>query len=483
MAGIAVRGTAFHWVPGVVADNFDIAWPLALLFFLLMIASESLSWLILGRLSSLAFKARTIPIWLIPSTAIVFDHYWPRVFPWTMGHMLIGFGSMIQIVDIAGTLGLTWLMTAVSCVLAGIFLQQDKEVAETCSGNRQRVPAAVTSAIAMAVLVIAANIYGVAQNRSWRSPNPIAKPIKVAALQVDSSFVAAEQLLLKYSLNLNPPPDLVIWPESSLGYYHERLDNFRNEDEVYKFSREPHCNLPGLSIAGTSLLACGVLYSDDAGPEGPYRNTALLIDHNQDIIGKQTKRSLLPFGEYVPGQSLFPALRSLANIDTIREPGTSSIPLCTATGLQIGAMVCYDDINPAIAREIVAAGAEVLTAQVNAADYNNPIALRQHCMLAMLRSVENRRFFVRCASTGLTCIVSPLGEVLSQCPAQREGFVSGAIYPISKKTLYTRIGDWPVFGSLLLLVLSTITRWKALWTRVQNPGKTSLASASNGANF
>ena len=139
--------------------------------------------------------------------------------------------------------------------------------------------------------------------------------------------------------------------------------------------------------------------------------------------------------------------------------------------------------SPANAGWLPKARMQKCTAQVNAADYNNPIALRQHCMLAMLRSVENRRFFVRCASTGLTCIVSPLGEVLSQCPAQREGFVSGTIYPISKKTLYTRIGDWPVFGSLLLLVLSIITRWKALWTRVQNPGKTSLASASNGANL
>lgn len=178
---------------------------------------------------------------------------------------------------------------------------------------------------------------------------------------------------------------------------------------MYALSREPHCSLPRVTITGTLLLACGVLYSDDAGPEGPYRNTALLIDHEQNIIEKQNKQSLLPFGEYVPGQLWVPALRRLANIDTIREAGSSSVPLSTSTEVRIGAMVCYDDINPATARETVDAGAEILTVQVNAADYNNPIALRQHCLLAMLRSAENRRSFIRCASTGVTCIISPVG--------------------------------------------------------------------------
>ncbi len=483
IAGMAVRGTAFHWVPGVVAENFDIGSHLALLFFLLMIAFESLGWMILGRLSFLTFRARKIPIWILPSTVIVFDHFWPRVFPWTMGHMLIGYGSLIQIVDFSGTMGLTWLMTATSCAVARIVLNPHAEFVKEGSESPLRGLSAKSFAVAMAALLATASIYGVVQNRNWQSPGPPERAVRVAALQVDSSFVGAENVLLNHSLKLNPSPDVVIWPESSLGYYSDRLDHFRSEDHVYSLSREPHCSLPGLAITGTSLLACGVLYSDDAGPEGPYRNTALLIDHEQNIIGKQTKRSLLPFGEYVPGQSWLPALRSFANIDTIREPGSSSVPISTSTGLQIGAMVCYDDINPAIARETVAAGAEILTVQVNAADYNNPIALRQHCMLAMLRSAENRRFFIRCASTGVTCIIGPSGRILSECPVQQEGAVTGTVFPISARTIYTRIGDWPVFLSLSSLLLWFILQRPSFPKKTQLASENSVTPATKGASF
>lgn len=483
IAGMAVRGTAFHWVPGVVAENFDVMWPLALLFFLLMIAFESLGWMVLGRLSFLTFRARRIPIWFLPSTVIILDHFWPRVFPWTMGHMLIGHVSLVQIVDLTGALGLTWLMTAVSCAFAAIVLKPNADSFTDRTGSPRRVTSPRVAAGATAAILVAASVYGLNENRYWRSTRPLDRTVRVAVLQVDSSFVGAEKTLSNYSLKLAPRPDVIIWPESSLGYYSDRLNNFRNEDHVYSLSREPHCSLPGVAIDGTSLLACGVLYSDDAGPDGPYRNTALLIDHDQHIIGKQTKRALLPFGEYVPGQSWFPALRSFANIDTIREPGISSVPISTSTGLQIGAMVCYDDINPAIARETVDAGAEILTVQVNAADYNNPIALRQHCMLAMLRAVENRRFFIRCASTGVTCIIDPCGSILSECPVQEEGVVTGAIYPISARSIYTRFGDWPVFVSLFFLLSWFILQIRSLPKRAQKLNKDSPIIATNGPNF
>lgn len=483
IAGMAVRGTAFHWVPGVVAQNFDIAWSLALLFFLLMIAFESLGWMILGRLSFLTFRARRIPIWILPSTVIILDHFWPRVFPWTMGHMLIGYSTLIQITDVTGTLGLTWLMTATSCAVARIALSPNADFVKERRLFPYRGLSALNFAVATAAFLTAASIYGVVQNKNWQTPGASERAMRVAALQVDSSFVGAENVLLNYSLKLFPKPDVIVWPESSLGYYSDRLDKFQDEDHVYALSREPHCSLPGLAITGTSLLACGVLYSDDAGPEGPYRNTALLIDHEQNIIGKQAKRSLLPFGEYVPGQSWFPALRGLANIDTIREPGNSGVPIATPSGVQIGAMVCYDDINPLNARETVGAGAEILTVQVNAADYNNPIALRQHCMLALMRSVENRRFFIRCASTGLTCIIGPSGRILSECPVQKEGVVSGIVYPISDKTIYTRFGDWPVFLSLSFFILWFMMQRRILSKRTQRPSEYSVTPANSGPSF
>jgi len=458
-AGMGVRTVAFHWIPSVVAENFDVAFPVAVLFFFLMIAFESITWMLLGIVCFQVFRKRTQSIWTIPSLVIVLDHFWPRVFPWTMAHMLIGSEVLTQVVDIGGVLGLTWLMTGVSCAIVhslyrrypGLFIS----AAHTGAGI---TPASSSFALTMIVLFALAVSYGAWSESHWKSITGEQKELRVAAVQVNSSFVRAEERLCELSLKIFPPPDLVIWPESSLGVYSDRLNNLANEDEVYELSREPYCSLPGYAIPGTLLLACAVTFADDADKDGPYRNTSLLIDHHHEIIGKYTKRSLLPFGEYVPGQSVIPALRNLANIDTIREAGNHNHPMIASDGLKIGGMICYDDINPRHARDTVAEGAQLLTVQVNAADYDNPVALRQHCLLARLRAVENRRYFIRCASTGITCIISPWGEVIAACDPQVEAVVHGIVKPLNQLSIYTRLGDWPVYVGTFIVVWCILIR-------------------------
>ena len=453
VAGMAVRAVAFQWIPGVVTENFDVAFPVAVLFFILMIAFESATWALLGTVAFSVFKTRTLSVWVFPSLVIVLDHFWPRVFPWTMAHVLVGSKTLTQMVDLGGTLGLTWLMTGVSCAIVlsvqSWFRQKSRE---TLAIVRNRTLTNTAFRPAMMVLVILAAVYGVRSEAHWKLAVRKLSEIHVAAIQVDSSYVRAEERLRDLSLELKPTPDLVVWPESSLGVYSDHLTSLANDDDVYLLSREPHCSLPGFAVPGTVLLACGVTFAETAAENGPYRNTSLLIDDQHSIIGKYTKRSLLPFGEYVPGQSLFPFLRHLANIDTIRESGNQCRPMITPSGLRIGGLVCYDDINPALACEAVAEGAQLLTVQVNAADYDNPVALRQHFLLARLRSIENRRYFVRCASTGITCILSPWGDVLAECDPQTEAVASGTIYPIDELSIYTRIGDWPVYLSILVII-------------------------------
>lgn len=453
VAGMAVRGVAFQWIPGVVAENFDVAFPVAVFFFIVMIAFESTTWALLGAVAFSVFRKRTVSVWVFPSLVIVLDHFWPRVFPWTMAHVLVGSKTLTQMVDLGGTLGLTWLMTGVSCAIAlSVHNWFRKSSWGTFAVGGRRTLANTAFRPAMIVLIILAAAYGEWSEARWKLVVRRLSEVNVAAIQVNSSFVRAEERLRDISLTLKPTPDVVVWPESSLGVYSDHLTSLANDNDVYLLSREPHCSLPGFAVPGTVLLACGVTFAETAAENGPYRNTSLLIDDQHSIIGKYTKRSLLPFGEYVPGQSLFPFLRHLANIDTIRESGNQSRPMITPSGLRIGGMVCYDDINPAIACEAVAEGAQLLTVQVNAADYDNPVALRQHFLLARLRAIENRRYFIRCASTGITCILSPWGDVLAECEPQTEAVASGTVHPIDELSAYSRFGDWPVYLSVLVII-------------------------------
>jgi apolipoprotein N-acyltransferase len=452
LAGVALRAGAFFWVPAVVEDSFGVSQPVALLFFLLMITFESLTWAITGYLCARAAFQKTFSIWVVPAAILALDAFWPRVFPWALGHMFVGIPEISQIAEIAGVHGLTWLIVTASFGVAALiqfvlrrFFGRTVPVSHCgfCSGQ------CLVMAFSGLVLMATAAVWGAARINYFQNIFRETTPVRVAAAQVDTTAVNAEIRLRELSESVTPAPDLVVWPESSIGFYSEQIQDFCDEESVRQFAREPYCGLPGYSVPGSALLACGATFSEDASPEGPYLNTAFLINHEQKILGKSGKRTLLPWGEYVPGQDLVPSLRAIAGIDSLRSFERSAEPIQTEKGLRIGAMICYDDINAETAAQSAAAGALILTTQVNAADYENPIALRQHLLLAQLRTIENRRYLVRSASTGITCIVSPLGEIIAECPPKQEGIVSANIHAMSVTTIFTRFGNWLVYLNLL----------------------------------
>lgn len=457
LSGLAARSVAFQWVPDVVAESFQVSQPVAYLFFLFMIAFESLGWLLIGALASWTLQRRAISVYAIPAAVVVLDWVWPRVFPWSMGHLWIGCSPLIQIADVGGLLAITWLMTGTACALVLLFEWRLALRSRSIVEKKSIRPADRRFVCVMLGLFLANAVYGVERESHWKNFVVGQPAVRVAAVQVNSMFAGAEVTLRKLSLKVDPPADLVIWPECSLGVYSEGIRNFVDYLEVYKSSRHPHCDLPRYAAPDSFLLASGRTYGADTPEDGPYRNTAFLINEAQEILGTYVKRSLLPWGEYVPGEEWFPALRGLADLDFIREAGDDPTPLVTDRGLRIGAMICYDDTAPKNARETVAAGAELLTVQVNASDYPNPVALRQHCLLAQLRGVENRRYFVRCGSTGLTCIIAPWGEILDRCAPQTEELLVASIHPLQVRTLYNRWSDWPAYVSLVALMLAALT--------------------------
>jgi apolipoprotein N-acyltransferase len=69
--------------------------------------------------------------------------------------------------------------------------------------------------------------------------------------------------------------------------------------------------------------------------------------------------------------------------------------------------------------------------------------------------VENGRWLVRAAATGVSGVISPRGRWVARVPALEAGYDSAYLQLLDHRTLYNRWGDWPLLGlSLLLLVLA-----------------------------
>jgi apolipoprotein N-acyltransferase len=137
-------------------------------------------------------------------------------------------------------------------------------------------------------------------------------------------------------------------------------------------------------------------------------------------------------------------LANLLLIEELFSAGTSPAILDFENRVQIGTLICYEDMLEGNARASARAGADVLIVLANGADFGTTPAMRQHQQLAYFRAIENRRYLLRCATTGSTAVISPTGKLLAQLPLNQDGTLPVTVYPFKVLTVYTRIGN--VFG-------------------------------------
>ena len=92
-------------------------------------------------------------------------------------------------------------------------------------------------------------------------------------------------------------------------------------------------------------------------------------------------------------------------------------------------------------REAVRQGSELLTTITNDAWYGESSAPFQHFEMAAMRAIEQGRYLVRAANTGISGIVDPYGRVLVRTSLFETAAVVGEARFVQAKTLYARIGD------------------------------------------
>ena len=95
-------------------------------------------------------------------------------------------------------------------------------------------------------------------------------------------------------------------------------------------------------------------------------------------------------------------------------------------------------------------GADFFVYLVNDGWYTTIPEPRQHAKQSIYRAIENRRSVLRCANTGLSMVISPLGEILNQTQLNKEDRITTFISRTNTITFYTKYGN--VFAYLMLLI-------------------------------
>jgi apolipoprotein N-acyltransferase len=250
-----------------------------------------------------------------------------------------------------------------------------------------------------------------------------------------------------------PAPVLAIWPETATGsYLRKQLDQ----------------SIAVCELAARHDLPVFSGYADwDVLPSGDPRsyNSAGLFTGDGREGTRYAKRHLVPFGERMPFQRLFPALGRAKFGQAEWTPGDSTVLFPSAAG-PFSCLVCFESIFADLAREDVRRGARWLVNVTNDEWFGNGAALGQHAAMAVFRAVENHVPLARCANTGLTMMVDANGRVTRRLPVFQPGVLVAALPPVGSPTPFTRFGDWP--GALALLACGVVAV-RALTARAARP--------------
>jgi apolipoprotein N-acyltransferase len=218
----------------------------------------------------------------------------------------------------------------------------------------------------------------------------------------------------------------VLWPESAMPSIFG--DDLVGTEQVRALARSIGVPI----LVGTDQI--------ERGPASKYFNSAVLVRADGSTGAVYSKMHLVPFGEYVPLRRVFFFASRLVEAVSDFSPGESAVLLPVGPH-QASTAICYEIVYPNLVRQSVASGSELLTTITNDAWFGPTSAPYQHFAQASMRAIENGRYLVRAANTGISGIVDPYGRVLAQTPVYEPAVVIGDARFLRSFTIYTRIGD------------------------------------------
>jgi apolipoprotein N-acyltransferase len=167
---------------------------------------------------------------------------------------------------------------------------------------------------------------------------------------------------------------------------------------------------------------------------------------------------LVPWGEYVPLKNWLTFIGPLVKAIGRGFDAGDEATLLPVASHQVSTAICYEIIYPDLVRRFVREGSELLTTITNDSWFGRTSAPFQHFEQASMRAIEEGRYLVRAANTGVSGIVDPYGRVLERTAIYQPAIVVGDVRLLTSSTLYSRAGDVFAYASavatLALVLLS-----------------------------
>jgi apolipoprotein N-acyltransferase len=447
--GLVYFGGTLYWVVVAMHTYGDMSLALAVPIAVLLasyLAIYPAAWALLMRAA--VRRLGVSGIWWGPVFWVALE--WVRSnirggFPWVLlGHSQESALPVVQLASVTGMFGLSALVALVSTAAAAVSLTKRP-------GHR----VAAAGVAALVVAVVAGGSYRLAHDDLVRQGTPTRVGLVQGAVPQDEKDdpKLRDAILGRYiTLSrqaIGQGAQLVLWPEASTPFY-------LNAESVLA------APIRRLAVETRTPFIIG---SDDYAPpfggqKERFFNAAVLI--GADGRSRQTYRKmrLVPFGEYVPMKSLLffvgPLVQAVGDFSAGVDP-----VVFDAEGRRVSVAICYESIYPDIAQQFVERGSQLLATITNDAWFGRTSAAPQHFEQGALRAVEQGRYLVRAANTGISGAVDPYGRVLTRTALFEPAAVAVDVRLLTDRTIYSRVGDvvaWVALAATALFFGAAVVR-------------------------
>lgn len=415
-----------------------------------------------------------------------------------LGHSQYRWLEFIQISDLVGAYGVSFVVAAGSAALALMVPHSWLIRFRLVHPSTGPVTAAgmtfgqLVQVASVAILFSATLGYGyVRRAQADFQPGPRVALIQgnfLASLRVQPPPVTEVYLthLRLTATSVMERPDVIVWPESMFpwpllnaaeGMTDEQLVNVAPfaKPEVWRSDYFHKSLVSESQRAGAALIiGTNAAYADSSRVH--QYNSATFVRPDVGIAGRYDKMHRVPFGEYIPLRDSLPWLGQFTpyrgdwGLDKGKEPAVFEYGKW-----RMAPVICFEDTVPHLVREVVAAGSEnetgkhvdLLVNLTNDGWFHGSSELDQHLITATFRAVECRTPMVRAVNTGISAIIDGDGAILDpevfidgdagkngkmrksardpETGAWHKQLNAALVHTVPldpRRSLYVRFGDW-----------------------------------------
>jgi len=390
--------------------------------------------------SRLINRAGVAGIFLVPAAWVATEYFRGVAFggfPWVpLGDSQVTVLPVAQLASVLGMYGVSLLVAFVNAAIAYAML----------TAGRARMSALATTA----VVLIATAAWGslrIADGSLTRMGTAIRVGLIQGNIAQEDKWKAGEarRIFTTYIAMTRDAvrrgAEFVIWPESSTPFMFE--EDPVGQAAIRELARELH--VP-------------ILFGSDQEVRGAtpaLYNAAFLIGPDGTTLGVYRKIHLVPWGEFIPLKRWLYFVSPLVDSFTDFSPGTTMVMLPVGSHL-VSTAICYEVVYPSLIRQAVQAGSELVTTITNDAWYGNSSAPYQHFQLASMRAIEQGRYMVRAANTGISGIVDPYGRVVQQSAIFEQSALVEQVRFLTIRTAYSKIGDVVAYAAMAIIAVALI---------------------------